>query len=60
MTWDTFNKLQNEKRERGEHKTYVQCPKCDSYLYLDTTRTIMSMPPKHRYFCKECGWEEYA
>lgn len=59
MTWDSYKYMHEKNKEPGEHKTFVQCPKCDQYLYMDNTIIYSSVPPKHRYFCKECGWEEF-
>ncbi len=39
-------------------KTDIWCPCCCGPVYKDTTKIVASNPPKYRYYCGQCKWEE--
>lgn len=63
MNWDEYLKEQEPYWSltfAHETKIPVECPYCHNYIYRDEKIVYTSLPPKHRYFCKECGWEGIA
>lgn len=35
-----------------------KCPRCNGAVKRDYSVMYMSNPPKYRYFCRECSFEE--
>ena len=39
------------------NKDLYKCPRCGAGVKRDYSVVYMSNPPKYRYFCRECGYE---
>ena len=40
------------------NKPLYRCPRCDGEVKRDYSEMYMSNPPKYRYYCKNCSYEE--
>ena len=40
------------------NKELYRCPRCNGGVKRDYSHVYMSNPPKYRYFCKSCSYEE--
>lgn len=40
------------------NKPLFKCPRCNGDVKRDYSVMYMSNPPKYRYFCKSCSYEE--
>ena len=65
VKWEDFKKT-NEKQYKidsftyGERQTNIECPKCNSLLYVNDSIVLASYPPQKRYYCKNCGFADLA
>ena len=56
MKWEDFKKERHRVAYNGYVKTGIECPKCGKNIYRRIDVVLASYPPKHSYFCKDCGW----
>ena len=61
MKWTDFQQQRRKEIEKipqpyGWVVTDIECPECNARLYILDGITFTSMPPQHKYSCKECGW----
>lgn len=40
------------------NKELYKCPRCNGGVKRDYSVVYMTNPPKYRYFCKNCNYEE--
>ena len=40
------------------NKSLYKCPRCNGEVKRDYSHTYMSDPPKYRYYCRNCTYEE--
>ena len=61
LTREQFiQELNNEKKITMDewNMDLYRCPQCNGAVKRDYSVMYMSLPPKYRYFCRECGFEE--
>ena len=60
MTWDEFVQDKKEHSLKEWSLTNIQCPVCGKEIYKYTFVTHAFYPPKRRYKCFGCNWEDEA
>ncbi len=63
ITWEEFKDQRTDFRNLVDPKkvpTNIVCPKCGKMVYRNDFMVYASLPPKHQYFCEECGWNDFA
>ena len=60
MEWKDYQKERLEEvfLMPKETKTNIWCPHCGGPVYKDMSKVLTSYPPRYRYFCEQCGWED--
>lgn len=61
-TREEFIKILAEQKEidmNEWNKELYRCPRCNGAVKRDYSVMYASIPPKYRYFCKECSFSEY-
>ena len=58
MKWEDFKKGQQEHSCVEWVLTNIECPVCNTEIYRYALITFVSNPPKRKYKCFKCGWEE--
>lgn len=60
MEWKDYCKERLEEvfLQPDSVKTEIWCPWCGAPVYKDMSIILTSYPPKYRYFCSSCKWEE--
>lgn len=56
ISWDDFKE---QKKMLNCEETNIACPKCGAAIWK-SLGIIISYPPKHKYMCFKCGWNEVA
>lgn len=61
MNWYEFiNRSQTSPELLTATLTDIECPNCGKKIYRDESVILTCYPPKHTYFCDNCGWKGYA
>ena len=50
----TMTKISTSEWNRGLYR----CPRCNGEVKRDYSQMVMSNPPRYRYFCRSCQFEE--
>lgn len=61
MTRDQFAetlKRETEITTDDWNKPMYACPRCNGEVKRDYSVTFMTNPPKYRYWCRNCSYEE--
>ena len=60
MKWEEFIKDKQQHHLQDWALTSIECPKCGKLVYKYIMVTHVTFPPKNKYKCFGCGWEENA
>ena len=65
MKWMDFQQQRRKEIEKIPQPlewivTDIECPECNARLYTQYGVTLTSIPPQHKYNCKECGWSGFS
>ena len=55
MNWNDFNSGEIDVTNAGQVLTNIRCPECGRLIFMDTTKSLATYPPKYLYWCN-CGW----
>lgn len=55
MDWNNFNSGETDVTNAGQVLTNIRCPECGRFIFMDTTKSLATYPPKYLYWCS-CGW----
>ena len=58
MTWDEFVNNTLHHVQGDWVLTNIECPNCGKEIYRYALITMKQIPPKRKYRCFCCGWEE--
>lgn len=58
MKWEEFLEGEREHSHVEWMLTNIECPNCGKEIYRYAMITFASNPPKRKYKCFKCGWED--